>query len=157
MMWTCGGIAHYHLDAGEWQGCCYPSLISTGTTILSNQGKEITGVGPGKNRTKRHLGDSTRPDRYNGYQTADPWTSPWENVGWSLAGLLTGAGTTIVLNKINGLAWQVLSLENDTSYAFQIVGDELKKMREAVIQHRLVLDMLTAEKGGLCKMLGIGL
>lgn len=155
MMWTCGGIAHYHLDPGDWQGCCYPSLISTGTTILSGQGHEVLGTGTVKNRSKREVLSAARPDHYDGYRTANPWTSPWENVGWSLAGMLTGVGTTVALNKINGLAWQVLSLENDTTYAFQLIGDELKKMREAVIQHRLVLDMLTAEKGGLCKMLGI--
>uniref|UniRef100_A0A8C2KM12 Uncharacterized protein n=1 Tax=Cyprinus carpio TaxID=7962 RepID=A0A8C2KM12_CYPCA len=56
--------------------------------------------------------------------------------------------TTITLNKISDLAWQVLSLENDTAHALGLISEELKKMREAVIQNRLVLDILTLERGG---------
>lgn len=67
------------------------------------------------------------PNRYNGYKTVSPWTKPWENVGWSLADIFTGLGTTTALNKINGLAWQVLSLENDTAVALDLVTEELKK------------------------------
>ncbi|MGL4599926.1 MAG: hypothetical protein ACRCVE_00145 [Plesiomonas sp.] len=151
MMWTCGNAAYYHLDKGDWTGCCYPSLISTGTTILS---KHLDSTQKSvKGRVKREV--SSRPDHYSGYKMDNPWTSPWENVGWSLAGLFTGVGTTTALNKINGLAWQVLSLENETVQALEVIKGELKKMREAVIQHRLVLDMLTAEKGGVCKMLSV--
>ncbi|ROL42032.1 Syncytin-A [Anabarilius grahami] len=104
-------------------------------------------------RKKRDV--NNMPDRYKGYKISSPWTTPWENVGWSLAGFFTGVGTTIALNKINGLAWQVLSLENDTAHALGIISDELKKMREAVIQNRLVLDMLTSERGGVCRMLDV--
>uniref|UniRef100_A0A8C1ZZI2 ERVV2 protein n=1 Tax=Cyprinus carpio TaxID=7962 RepID=A0A8C1ZZI2_CYPCA len=64
-------------------------------------------------------------------------------------------GTAVALNKINGLAWQVLSLENDTAHALGLITEELKKMREAVVQNRLVLDLLTSQQGGVCKMLGV--
>ncbi|XP_056624379.1 syncytin-B-like [Triplophysa dalaica] len=147
MVWVCGETAYYHLDAGEWKGCCYAAILSTGTSIM-----EKTNLATSLNRHKREV---KLPNYYAGHKISDPWTTPWENVGWSLAGLFTGTGTTVALNKINGLAWQVLSLENDTAQALNLISNELKKMRVAVVQHRLALDILTAEKGGVCKMLGV--
>ncbi|KAI2645838.1 Endogenous retrovirus group 3 member 1 Env polyprotein [Labeo rohita] len=138
MIWTCGGMAYYHLDEGDWRGCCYPALLSTGTTVLVKRGSEtIMGNAAQQSREKRDV--NSMPNRYNGYKTVDPWTTLGENIGWSLAGFFTEVGTTVALNKINGLAWQVLSLENDTAHALGLITDELKKMKEAVIQNRLVL------------------
>ncbi|KAA0713131.1 Env protein HERV-H/p62 [Triplophysa tibetana] len=147
MVWVCGETAYYHLDAGEWKGCCYAAILSTGTSMM-----EKKNLATSLNRQKR---ETKLPDYYAGHKISDPWTTPWENVGWSIAGLFTGTGTTVALNKINGLAWQVLSLENDTAQALNLISIELKKMRVAVVQHRLALDILTAEKGGVCKMLGV--
>jgi len=59
-----------------------------------------------------------------------------------------------VLNKINGLAWTVLAKANSTENALTMINDEMKRIRDAVIKNRLELDMLSAEKGWLCKMLG---
>lgn len=39
--------------------------------------------------------------------------------------------------------------------ALDLITEELKKMREAVIQNRLVLDLLTSQQRGVCKMLGV--
>ncbi|XP_056599721.1 endogenous retrovirus group 3 member 1 Env polyprotein-like isoform X2 [Triplophysa dalaica] len=147
MVLVCGETAYYHLDAGEWKGCCYAAILSTGTSIM-----EKTNLATSLNRHKREV---KLPNYYGGHKISDPWTTPWENVGLSLAGLFTGTGTTVALKKINGLAWQVLSLENDTAQALNLISNELKKMRVAVVQHRLALDILTAEKGGVCKMLGV--
>lgn len=63
-------------------------------------------------------------------------------------------GTAVSINKINGLAWTVMALANSTENALTMVNDEMKQLRDAVIQNRLVLDMLTSESGGVCKMLG---
>ncbi|XP_026142039.1 uncharacterized protein LOC113117523 [Carassius auratus] len=153
MIWTCGGMAYYHLDEGEWRGCCYPAILSTGTTVLTRKDLDTCESQATPNRQKREV--HSMPDRYNGYKTATPWTTPWENVGWSIASFFPGVGTSIALNKINGLAWQVLSLENDTTHALNLITEEMKKMREAVVQNRLVLDLLTSQQGGVCKMLGV--
>ncbi len=66
-----------------------------------------------------------------------------------------GVGTTVTINKVNGLAWTVLAIANATENALSMINDEMRHLREAVIQNRLVLDLLTAEKGGVCKMLGV--
>ncbi len=39
--------------------------------------------------------------------------------------------------------------------ALDLITEELKKMRESVFQYRLVLELLTSQQGGVCKMLGI--
>uniref|UniRef100_A0A8C1R3L7 ERVV2 protein n=1 Tax=Cyprinus carpio TaxID=7962 RepID=A0A8C1R3L7_CYPCA len=52
-------------------------------------------------------------------------------------------------------AWTVLAIANSTENALTLVSEEMKQLRDAVIQNRLVLDILTAERGGVCKMLGV--
>ncbi|XP_056620750.1 uncharacterized protein LOC130434552 [Triplophysa dalaica] len=77
MVWVCGETAYYHLDAGEWKGCCYAAILSTGTSIM-----EKTNLATSLNRHKREV---KLPNYYAGHKISDPWTTPWENVGWSLA------------------------------------------------------------------------
>ncbi len=69
--------------------------------------------------------------------------------------ILPGVGTAVSINKINGLAWTVLAIANSTENALTMVNDEMRQIRDAVIQNRLVIDVLTSEKGGVCKMLGL--
>uniref|UniRef100_A0AAY5EF26 Uncharacterized protein n=1 Tax=Electrophorus electricus TaxID=8005 RepID=A0AAY5EF26_ELEEL len=68
---------------------------------------------------------------------------------------MPGGGTTALFNKMNRLAWKVLALANETESALKLLNDELSAMRTTVIQHRLALDILLAEKGGVCKRLEI--
>uniref|UniRef100_A0A8C1VCN4 ERVV2 protein n=1 Tax=Cyprinus carpio TaxID=7962 RepID=A0A8C1VCN4_CYPCA len=58
--------------------------------------------------------------------------------------------------KRPGEEWilQLMAIANSTENALTMVNDEMKQLRDAVIQNRLVLDMLTSESGGICKMLG---
>ncbi|MGL5118971.1 MAG: hypothetical protein ACRC7H_07125, partial [Plesiomonas shigelloides] len=81
MVWVCGETAYYHLDAAEWKGCCYAALLSTGTSIVGKKKhrKQATSL----NRQKREM---KLPKYYAGQTISDPWTTPWENVGWSIAG-----------------------------------------------------------------------
>ncbi len=47
------------------------------------------------------------------------------------------------------------SFGHSTENALTIINKEIQKMRDAIIQNRLVLDMITSERGGVCKMLGM--
>ncbi|KAL0150426.1 hypothetical protein M9458_054243 [Cirrhinus mrigala] len=47
-----------------------------------------------------------------------------------------------------------VSVGASTENALTLVNGEMKELRDAVIQNRLVLDMLTSKSGGVCKMLG---
>ncbi len=147
-VWVCGDRAYHRLPTKMWSGCCYPALMSVGTTVYAAPGTNATAK-----RARRQLSTElmdTIPDRYNGYKLYNPWTTSAANVGWSI---LIGGGTAAAINKINGLAWSVLALANLTETSLSVLNDEVKQIRDAVVQNRLALDMLTSERGGLCKML----
>lgn len=147
-VWVCGDRAYHDLPEKGWTGCCYPALMNVGTSVYlpSEEHK-------GESRKKRSVNilPGALPEKYNGYKLSDPWTTPGANIGWSL---FLGVGTAVSINKINGLAWTVMAIANSTENALTMVNDEMKQLRDAVIQNRLVLDMLTSESGGICKMLG---
>ncbi|KAK9981008.1 hypothetical protein ABG768_000580 [Culter alburnus] len=147
-VWVCGDKAYHYMPRKGWSGYCYPALMNVGTSVYLPQGESAQ-----KGRKKRgvEIMPETLPAHYKGYALSDPWTSRGVNFGWSM---LMGAGTAVSINKINGLTWTVLAIANSTENALTMVNDEMKQIRIAVIQNRLVLDMLTAEKGGVCKMLG---
>ncbi|XP_058616612.1 uncharacterized protein LOC131530382 isoform X1 [Onychostoma macrolepis] len=147
-VWVCGGRAYHHLPERGWAGCCYPALMSVGTSVYL-PGNEHEGESRKKRSVKVLPG--ALPDRYNGYVLSNPWMTPGANVGWSI---FPGVGTALSINKINGLAWSVLTIANSTENALTMVNEEMKQIRDTVIQNRLALDLLTSEKGGVCKMLG---
>ncbi len=125
-----------------WSGCCYPALMSMGTTVYAAPGKNATAKWARRQLSSELM--DTMPIWYNGYKLYNPWTTPAENLGWSL--LLIGGGTAAVINKINGLAWSVLALANLTETALSLLNDEVKQIRDAVVQNRLALDMLSSER-----------
>ncbi|KAL1264179.1 hypothetical protein QQF64_004534 [Cirrhinus molitorella] len=147
-VWVCGDRAYHDLPGKGWSGCCNPALMNVGTSVyLPTDEHEVV------SRKKRNVGimPGVLPERYNGYKLSDPWTTPGATMGWSI---FLGVGTAVSINKINGLAWSVLAIANSTENALTLVNGEMKELRDAVIQNRLVLDMLTAKSGGVCKMLG---
>ncbi|XP_073780150.1 uncharacterized protein [Danio rerio] len=146
-VWVCGDRAFHSLPTGWWSGCCYPALMNVGTSVYLPSSNENTGK-----RHKRSILPGEMPNTYNGYVLHDPWTSVGANIGWSL---LPIGGTAVSINKINGLAWSVLAIANSTETALTLISDEMKQIRDAVIQNRMALDILTAERGGLCKLVGV--
>lgn len=146
--WVCGSTAYTRLprifranatkpSLFAWSGCCTPALVLPQVHTYTSTAS--------RNRSKRSVGSF-----YNGYTLADPWTTPGATVGWSV---FLGGGTTATLNKINGLAWQMLVLANETEKALALVTAELKAVRQAVLQNRVALDLVFSKEGGLCKVL----
>lgn len=123
---------------------CHPSIIVTDTKVFHKKSPTTNIQSTTHFRVHRDI--TGVPSKYDGYVLADPWTSPNANVGWSL---FLGGGTAAALNKINGLAWSVLSLANQTEAALTLISTEMFAIRTAVIQHRLALDIILAEKGGV--------
>ena len=141
-MWSCGKKAYHDLPPlFKWSGCCHPSIVTTDTKIFHKKAPS-TNVQSDK-YSQIHKDDIGVPSKYDGYVLADPWTSPKANVGWSL---FLGCGTTATLNKINGLAWSVLTLANRTEVALTLMNSEMFAIRTAVTQHRLA---------GICKILNV--
>ncbi|KAL6463092.1 hypothetical protein MHYP_G00274830 [Metynnis hypsauchen] len=143
--WVCGSQAYTGLPRVSrsnatspflftWHGCCTPALVLPHSTMYVHT---------------RHSRRRRSASFYNGYTLADPWTSPSSAIGWSL---FLGGGTTAALNKINGLAWQLLVLANDTEEALSLLNTELSAVRQAVLQNRMALDLILAKEGGVCKL-----
>uniref|UniRef100_A0A3B4BK52 Uncharacterized protein n=1 Tax=Pygocentrus nattereri TaxID=42514 RepID=A0A3B4BK52_PYGNA len=89
---------------------------------------------------------------YTGFPIASQynWRGCWTAVWWSV---FLGGGTAAALNKINGLAWQILVLANETEKALTLVNTEMAAIRQDVLQNRMALDLLLAKEGGVCKVL----
>lgn len=116
-MWSYGKKAYHDLPPlFRWSGCCHPSIVATDTKVF-HQKTSAT-----KHQTTTYLQDyrdiTGIPSKYEGYVLADPWTSPHASIGWSL---FLGGGTTAALNKINGLAWSILSLASQTETALTLI------------------------------------
>uniref|UniRef100_A0AAY5EDJ1 Uncharacterized protein n=1 Tax=Electrophorus electricus TaxID=8005 RepID=A0AAY5EDJ1_ELEEL len=151
IMWVCGRMEYSSLPTlivshtrhqFPWKGCCTPALTIPSLVIYTCL--QLT-----SDRAKRSVINGT-PNRYGGYVLANPWTNPGMNAGGSL---FLGGGTTAALNKINGLAWRVLNLANRSENAMALLNDKVNKIRTAVMQNRLALDLLLAKEGGICKVI----
>ncbi|XP_049329729.1 syncytin-A-like [Astyanax mexicanus] len=145
--WVCGQTAYTNLPQKKsrngtwvhsfpWNGCCTPAMVVPHMAVLPKN--SLT-------RKRRAVGS-----KYNGYVLADPWTTPGASVGWSL---FLGGGTTATLNKINGLAWQMLVMANSSTEAFFLINAEMRAIRQAVLQNRMALDLLLSHEGGVCQVL----
>uniref|UniRef100_A0A8C1UCU4 Uncharacterized protein n=1 Tax=Cyprinus carpio TaxID=7962 RepID=A0A8C1UCU4_CYPCA len=58
-----------------------------------------------------------------------------------------------VQQRMGHVSWQVQILSNETQRGFHLIAEEMQGLYTAVYQNRLVLDIMTSEKGGICKML----
>ncbi|NXF66355.1 ENR1 protein, partial [Ciccaba nigrolineata] len=45
------------------------------------------------------------------------------------------------------------NITNETAHALDLLADQVTQMRTAIFQHRMVLDYLLAEEGGVCSKL----
>ncbi|NXF56287.1 ENR1 protein, partial [Oceanites oceanicus] len=55
--------------------------------------------------------------------------------------------------NLNRIIWLQAVLEiipNETACALDLLADQATQMRTAIFQHRMVLDYLLAEEGGIC-------
>lgn len=144
VVWVCGGISRHSLPK-RWSGCCYPAILST----MSEAYRSRVAIASAAvhQMSKRELGV---PSEFEGYRMWDPWTETTAGVAWSI---IPQFGVTAALKKLNGLAWQVQILSNETQRGFHLIAEEMQGLYTAVYQNRLVLDIMTSEKGGICKML----
>lgn len=153
--WVCGNKAY-----SRWPrfatGSCYVGAVSPSIAVHPSHSLFKTPRSMG-----RHKRDLDQVDTYgnhlkhtwlgydvfNGYVMENPWTARGEGIGLSAS--LWG-GVSASLMKINYLAWALQNVANDTAVSVALVGHDLKLMRTELMSHRLALDILLAEKGGLC-------
>ncbi|NWS40866.1 ENR1 protein, partial [Probosciger aterrimus] len=57
------------------------------------------------------------------------------------------------LNRLIRLQAVLEIITNQTTEALGLLADQATQMRNAIFQHRMVLDYLLAEEGGVCRKL----
>ena len=60
-----------------------------------------------------------------------------------------------LLNRLIRLQAVVEIISNQTAEDLDLLADQATQTREAVLQHRLILDYLLAEEGGVCGKLNL--
>ncbi|CAI5651344.1 unnamed protein product [Oreochromis niloticus] len=144
MAWLCGQRAYFILPPG-WTGVCAPIFISDHTF-------RITAVNT--TPTTRRKGRSTSP----GIQPHDPVYGsdvPEEFKLWTtgqkvLHSLFPWVGTGKNMLRIETLDYRFGLFLNASCKINEQQNQEINALRIAVMQHQVALDMILAEKGGLC-------
>nr|XP_038027767.1 uncharacterized protein LOC113842184 [Anas platyrhynchos] len=156
--WICGKRAYKRLPK-DWSGVCYVGYIRPLFFLLS----QIQG---------NHLGiklyddiDIDREKRYIDTSLAGGSAQKWrENewpperiiqyygpATWNPNEVISGAREPIYnLNRIIRLQAVLELITNQTATALDLLADQSTQMRNAIFQHRMVLDYLLAEEGGVC-------
>ncbi|MBN3287693.1 SYCY1 protein, partial [Polyodon spathula] len=68
--------------------------------------------------------------------------------------LMPWIGASQNSHEIDRVAYELETLTSLTLEGFQIMQPEMRAIRIMVMQNRMVLDMLLAEQGGVCHMVG---
>ena len=156
--WLCGDSLYLRLTEG-WSGRCALVALVTPITLI---GRRTTGSGAAGHRRRRWVKEdfdltndpSTYidsigiprgvPDKYKladqvaaGFESVLIWVTPNKNV-----------------DRINYVHYNVQKLANLTRDAIDGLHEQLAATSLMAFQSRLALDMLLAEKGGVCSMFG---
>uniref|UniRef100_UPI00358FBE0B uncharacterized protein isoform X1 n=1 Tax=Myxine glutinosa TaxID=7769 RepID=UPI00358FBE0B len=132
-MFICGDKAYPYLP-NNWGGTCYLGSVLPDVEILDELDPKSL-----DRRYKRSVMNEDGTTKLHG--------SLWEKV---FGFFFPGAGTVMDSFRIDKLALALEKVANDTATAHDILLDTVIHMRTMVMQNRVALDMLLAEKGGVC-------
>ncbi|KAJ8015994.1 hypothetical protein DPEC_G00002520 [Dallia pectoralis] len=136
--WVCGDNAYVYLPQG-WSGCCV--FVTLNTTlkmfpIVDNHG------------CRMRRSESISPDSV---PSEDRRSSGWEKF-WR--GLAPWYGTVKNAHEMDRVGYELETLVNITTEGFMVLKPEVKALRIMVLQNRMALDMILAEQGGVCRLVG---
>uniref|UniRef100_A0AAY4E1F4 Uncharacterized protein n=1 Tax=Denticeps clupeoides TaxID=299321 RepID=A0AAY4E1F4_9TELE len=159
--WWCGGKTLRPTLPKNWSGICTPSTLILPVTVFPVAASEVpVSFSNAHSRlTRRSLfslesPDTTYidaigiprgvPDEYKlvnqiaaGFESILIWITPNKNV-----------------DRINYIHYNVQRLSNFTRDGFEAVHEQLKATSLMAFQNRIAVDMLLAEKGGVCSIFG---
>ncbi|XP_072459204.1 endogenous retrovirus group 3 member 1 Env polyprotein-like [Notamacropus eugenii] len=158
--WICGQTAYTHLPL-NWRGVCYIGLVRPKFFFLPESGKRHLEVPLYDDLAKRKRNIDTSLTQTG---NANGWGGTWppkriireygpttwaQDESW-------GYRTPIyLLNTLIRLQAVVEIITNQTAEDLDLLADQATQTREAVLQHRLILDYLLAEEGGVCGKLNL--
>nr|XP_049618328.1 uncharacterized protein LOC125993638 isoform X1 [Syngnathus scovelli] len=147
--WLCGRRG-YAVLPGRWDGTCAPVYVSDHTVFLSlthfqehHERKTRAAVAPTFHPYDSVWGSDV-PDEYKLWSTG-------QKVALTL---FPQAGVAKTILRIETMDYRLKSFANFTLEALTGYQTELQALRLMALQSRMVLDLLTAEKGGVCEIVG---
>ncbi|XP_040978490.1 endogenous retrovirus group 3 member 1 Env polyprotein-like isoform X1 [Aquila chrysaetos chrysaetos] len=154
--WVCGQHA-YKLLPANWTGVCYVGVIHPLFFLLpENEGDGLgVKVYDDLNRYRRSIDTSVAGGSGQTWGK-DEWTPQriiqhYGPATWNPNEGVSGAREPIYnLNHIIRLQDVLEIITNQTANALDLLADQATQMRTAIFQHRMVLDHLLAEEGGVC-------
>ncbi|KAL6482706.1 hypothetical protein MHYP_G00075780 [Metynnis hypsauchen] len=138
--WVCSYKVYVTLPE-NWGGRCAFTLFNSSLILISHNplgGAHIA------RRNKRSSDDDFPPPEHQLKSKADKF---WEC-------LFPQYGLTQVWNQLEVTHYRLATFTNATRMALQGVKDELTALRLTTMQNRMALDLLLAEEGGVCAMVG---
>ncbi|NWV15277.1 ENR1 protein, partial [Ptilonorhynchus violaceus] len=154
--WICGQHAYRRLPP-DWSGICYIGYIRPLFFLLPQvQGNQLgIKIYDDLIREKRSV-DTSLAGGSTQKWGKDEW--PPEQIiqhygpaTWNPNELISGAREPIYnLNRIIRLQAVLEIITNQTATALDLLADQSTQMRNEIFQHRMVLDYLLAEEGGVC-------
>ncbi|XP_074678149.1 endogenous retrovirus group 3 member 1 Env polyprotein-like [Strix aluco] len=162
--WVCGHTAYKQLPA-NWSGICYVGIIRPLFFLLPEADGPQLGI-----RLYDKLGNKRTDRNKRSVEFKIGGTQKWgenewpperiiEHYGpatWNPNEPISGAREPIYnLNRIIRLQAILEIITNKTANAIDLLTQQSQQMRTAILQHRMVLDYLLAEEGGVCGKLNV--
>lgn len=163
LYWFCGGGAIFFNLPGNWSGVCASIRLVSPVTIISADTMQNT-VQATVSRSKRELSKTLVQQ----YLDANP--TYMDSIGVPrgvpdehklVDEIATGFESIFIfitvnknVNRINYIYYNMLRFFNITEQALGGLAEQLAPTSLMALQNRMALDMLLAEKGGVCAMIG---
>ncbi|KAL4008715.1 hypothetical protein ACER0C_002567 [Sarotherodon galilaeus] len=142
MAWLCGQRAYFILPPG-WTGTCAPIFISDHTFRMSAVNSSQT------TRRRRDVSAVQPHDPIYGSDVPEKFKL-WTTGQKVLHSLFPWVGTGKNMLRIETLDYRFGLFLNASCKINNQQNEEIDALRITVMQHRVALDMILAEKGGLC-------
>ncbi|CAI5661065.1 unnamed protein product [Oreochromis niloticus] len=142
MAWLCGQRAYFILPPG-WTGTCAPIFISDHTFRMSAVNSSQT------TRQRRDVSTLQPHDPIYGSDVPEEFKL-WTTGQKVLHSLFPWVGTGKNMLRIETLDYRFGLFLNASCKINNQQNEEIDALRITVMQHRVALDMILAEKGGLC-------
>ncbi|XP_062270617.1 syncytin-A-like [Scomber scombrus] len=159
LFWYCGDRTLHTYLPPDWSGTCAMVRLGLPLLLLGPRRSGFT-----KKRTSRDAfdltsGSTTYVDAIgvprgvpNEYKLASQIAAGFENL--PLISALFPVTPNKNVDRINYIHYNVLRLANKTRDAVAGLSEQLAATSLMTVQNRMALDMLLAEKGGVCSMFG---
>nr|XP_021323465.1 uncharacterized protein LOC110438088 [Danio rerio]XP_021330366.1 uncharacterized protein LOC110439296 [Danio rerio] len=134
--WYCGGETIFNTYPTNWTGLCTVIQLQHMVTVM-HLARQF-------GRERRSVPQDDVPDEH---RMRSHWTRFWE-------AMIPSFGVADALKQQEIMHYRLASFINSTTDAISGLREEMRALRLMTMQNRLALDMLLAERGGVCSLVG---